>query len=99
MAAESLQLWADDAFLGQKRDGLVPELTAIHLFLNLNCHGLRVIHLTDAVVGGQPELVGLEEGQRPTCIRSPGRPEELAPETGGAQHGRGSGHNRAVLCA
>jgi hypothetical protein len=47
MAAESLQLGADEAFLGQKRDDLVPEEMWIHPLLNPCGQGVGVNNLTD----------------------------------------------------
>jgi len=87
MAAESLQLGANDASLGQTRHDLMPEEMWIHPVLNPRCQGVGVNNLADAAGGVWPEAVGLEEGHRPTRLHSLHILEEFAAETGREQHG------------
>jgi hypothetical protein len=87
MAAESRRLGADEAFLGQTRDELVPEEMRLHPSLNLCGQGVGVNHVADAAGGVRPETIGLEEGHRPTRLRSLHVLEELASDTGREQHG------------
>ena len=61
MAADQLELGADDAFLGQKCNDLMPEEVRVDAFLNPCCQGVLMNDLTDATIGIGPEAVGLEE--------------------------------------
>jgi hypothetical protein len=87
MAAESRRLGANEAFLGQKRDDLVPEEMWLHPFLNPRGQGVGVNHVADAAGGVGPETMGLAEVRRPTRLRCLYVLEEPASETGREQHG------------
>src|SRR5829696_4072934 len=69
MAAEELQFRANETFLGQKRDDLMPEEMRIHPFLNPRGQGVFMNNLADTAGGVRPETVGLEEVYRPARLR------------------------------
>jgi hypothetical protein len=59
MAAEQLQLGADDAPLGKERDDLVPEEVGIDPLPNPRCLGILMNDLTDAATRVWSEPVRL----------------------------------------
>ena len=85
MAADQLELGADDAFLGQKCNDLMPEEVRVDAFLNPCCQGVLMNDLTDATIGIGPEAVGLEEKNCPVILQSLRILEQFTPETGWKQ--------------